>query len=209
LNISEDLKDAKIAELLEHYTDLDKKISELPNAIKQTVEDISKDIHYLPEKADEKLQGRFEEVNTLINNLIEATEASKSKLERDGEVLRLKVAENLEKQFQDYFKVHFRHPFPRWGWVALGFGFIVAATAISVGSVAWYNQTTLELTTKERDYYMNMNGADARADLKTIEALNLSPEMKEKYDTLYNQNYEDEFSAALQRAGLSKFRPQH
>ena len=190
-------------------------------AVKDYIEGLRSSIEGISDQFDEKLQERISIIDGVANKLESGAQqqavALSNQVKVDAESVRKTVLEALQKDIGsatyqlNLAAIEANRSYNKPWWLIGGAGvlFLVASFISGVGGMMLYNAKTVELLTKERDYYMLMNGADARADKKTIAELKLSPALDKKYHEIYSKNYTEEFSDALKRAGLSGFLPEY
>ncbi|CNK26138.1 Uncharacterised protein [Yersinia aldovae] len=95
----DDLKDAKIAEILEDYLALEKKIDEIPQRLESSLSLISEAVSELPDQLDAKLNDKIQAIISVAENAeSEAKNASKTiikELKDEAEIIKLEAIKAL------------------------------------------------------------------------------------------------------------------
>lgn len=205
MSISEALKDAKIAELLEQYIALEEQINNIPQKVDNAIEDLKNRIESIPDRADEKIDIRFKK-------LIEISENIEKDIGDDLAEIKKKLLSSIKAEVQQATgelqitaQMLSSNKRPLKAMVLTAIVCSIAAGLSSWGGAYLYNINNVENLRKEIAFYQLYQQADEVGYLAI--GNQFSEKQQKKNDDVYKEAMSKKFKELIEKSDLGNFKP--
>lgn len=205
MNISEALKDAKIAELLEQYIALEEQINNIPQKVDDAIGDLKNRIESIPDRADEKIEIRFKK-------LIEISENIEKDIGDDLNEIKKKLLSSIRievqqatRELQTTAQLLSSNKRPLKAMILTAIVCSIAAGLSSWAGAYLYNINNVETLRKEIAFYQLYQQADEVGYLAI--GNQFSEKQQKKNDDVYREAMGKKFKELIEKSDLGNFRP--